>query len=149
MFQCVPPREFVNGFLSSGKIAPESFRRVFGDEALQSDYALTRLMLETTPDKITLRTPRQDAAGKLVMLVVKGIATPPADSGILSIHTDEFEGFQYEDPQLRPKRVVANLFASDQTLEFIFFLNYEGASPHLSHRTQIATNTIRVFARPV
>src|SRR4030081_3151921 len=38
---CSPPRTFVNTFLSAGKITPEDFRQVYGDDALQSDYALT------------------------------------------------------------------------------------------------------------
>jgi hypothetical protein len=129
---CGPAQTFVNTFLSEGKIAPEDFRQVFGDDALQSDYALTRLMLETTPNKITLRTGHKDAMATLAMLIVKSIATPPAESGMFLVRTSEFDGFQYENPALRPKRVLVNLFSPDQSLEFIFLLNYEGASPHIS-----------------
>jgi len=129
---CSPPRTFVNIFLSTGKLSAEDFRQVFGQDALQSDYALTRLMLETTPNRVTLRTGRKDAIATLVMLMVKGLATPPADSGIFLVHTNEFEGFQYENPALHPKRVLVDLFAPDQSLEFTFLLNYEGASPSVS-----------------
>ena len=48
------------------------------------------------------------------------------------LHTDEFDGFQYEDPTQHPKRVLVDLFAQDQSLEFTFLLNYEGASPNVS-----------------
>ncbi len=128
MAKCFPAKEFVNGFLSSTGMKTDDFRRTFGDTSLQSDLALTRLMLETTPSKITLQTREQDAAGALSMLVVKAIATPPADSGIFSIHTGEFEGFQYGDPELAPKRVVVTLFAPDGSLEFTFFLDHTDKS---------------------
>ncbi len=68
----------------------------------------------------------------MVMLVLKAMSTPPADSGIFVIHTDEFDGFQYEDPRARPYRILMTLFAADRGLEFQFFLKYQGASVNVS-----------------
>jgi len=132
LLKCQPPREFVEGVLSSIKVSPENFRRAFGDSVLQSDYALTSLMLGTTPDEINFRTPHRYQASKMAMLVLKAMATPRADSGMFSIHTEQFDGFQYQDPQRMPDWVLLDLFASDRGLEFQFFLNYHGASPHVS-----------------
>jgi hypothetical protein len=129
---CSPPRTLVNSFLSTGKIATDDFQQIFGNDALQSDFALMRLMLETTPTKITLRTGRKDASATLAMLVAKGIATPPADSGMFFVLTNQFDGFQYENPALHPKRVLVDLFSSEGSLEFAFLLNYQGASPAIS-----------------
>ena len=131
LFKCEPPREFVEGVLSSTKMRSENFRRAFGETALQSDYELTRLMLETTPDAVTVRAPRQQGP-LMAMLVLKAMATPPTDSGMFAIHTDEFDGFQYEDPRARPNKILMNLFAADRGLELQFFLHYRGASPHVS-----------------
>jgi hypothetical protein len=131
LLKCRPPREFVEGVLSSTKMRSESFRRAFGDSVVASDYGLTRLMLATTPDAIAARA--HDRQGPLMaMLVLKAMATPPADSGIFAIHNDEFDGFQYQDPHANPKSVLVDLFAEDRGLEFQFFLNYHGASPHVS-----------------
>src|SRR5215472_5397336 len=47
-----PPHEFMNGLFEQLKIDQDTFRKVYGDEALQSDYNFQRLILETTPDKI-------------------------------------------------------------------------------------------------
>jgi len=132
LLKCQPPREFVEGVLSSTKISSETFRRAFGDNALESDYALTRHMLETTPETISIRTPHLQQGPLMAMLVLKGIATPPADSGMFAIHTGEFDGFQYQDPHASPKWVLMDLFAADRGLEFQFFLHYHGASPHVS-----------------
>jgi hypothetical protein len=132
LVKCQQPREFVEGVLSSTKMSSDDFRRAFGDGALESDYALTRLMLETTPDTVGIRTPHRQQGPLMAMLVLKGIATPPADSGMFAIHTEEFDGFQYQDPQASPQWVLMDLFAADRGLEFQFFLHYHGASPHVS-----------------
>ena len=132
LLKCLPPREFVESVLSSFQVSPENFRRAFGDSVLQSDYALTNLMLGTKPDEITFRTPHRYQASKMAMLVLKATTTPRADSGMFSIHTEEFDGFQYQDPQGMPDWVLLDLFAPDRGLEFQFFLNYHGASPHVS-----------------
>lgn len=130
LLKCEPPREFVEGVLSSTKMRSESFRRAFGGSVVASDYGLTRLMLETTPDAITARA--HDRQGPLMaMLVLKAMATPPADSGIFAIHTDEFDGYQYEDPRARPNKILMSLFAADRGLEFQFFLKYQGASANV------------------
>jgi hypothetical protein len=131
LLKCEPPREFVEGVLSSTKMRSESFRRAFGDSAVASDYGLTRLMLETTPDAITAQD--HDRQGPLMaMLVLKAMGTPPADSGIFAIHNDEFDGFQYGDPLARPNEILMSLFAADRGLEFTFFLKYQGASANVS-----------------
>jgi hypothetical protein len=132
LLKCQPPREFVEGVLSSTKMNSDDFRRAFGEGVLASDYALTRLMLETTPDTISIRTPHRLQGPLMAMLILKGITTPPADSGMFAIHITEFDGFQYQDPQASPKWVLMDLFAADRGLEFQFFLHYQGASPHVS-----------------
>lgn len=132
LLKCQPPREFVEGVLSSTKMSSDNFGRAFGDGPLESDYALTSLMLETTPDTISVRTPHRQQGPLMAMLVLKGIATPPADSGMFAVHAEEFDGFQYQDPQASPKWVLMDLFSADRGLEFQFFLHYHGASPHVS-----------------
>jgi hypothetical protein len=130
LLKCEPPREFVEGVLSSIKVSPADFRRAFGQGPVESDYALTRLMLETTP--MSFRTPPRQQGPLMSLLILKAMATPPADSGIFAIHSDEFDGFQYQDPKARPDSVLMNLFAEDRSLEFQFLLKYHGASPGVS-----------------
>ena len=132
LLKCQPPREFVEGVLSSTQTPPEAFRRAFGDRAFQSDYYFTRLMLETTPDEITPRMAHGQDMSIMAMLVLKMMAMPRSDTGLFSIHTAEFDGFQYQDPQKRPDWLLVDLFAADRGLEMQFFLNYHDASPHVS-----------------
>jgi hypothetical protein len=132
VLKCLPPREFVEGVLSSFKVSPAAFGQAYGESAVRSDYALWRLILETTPDTMTLSTPSRRQGAIMAMLVLKAMATPPADSGIFAVHSDEFDGFQYQDPRAKPDRILMNLFAADRGLEFQFFLKYHGASPDVS-----------------
>jgi hypothetical protein len=68
----------------------------------------------------------------MAVLVLKAMGTPPAESGIFEIHTDEFEGYQYENPRARPNKILMSLFAADRGLEFQFFPKYQGASANVS-----------------
>ncbi len=119
-FVSAPPREFVNAILSSGK-DPDSLRQLYGKEAFDSDYAFVHLMLNTTPEEITMRTPQRDVVGRSMMLTFKAIAVPSADTEMFSIHNQDFKGFQYGNPQSKPKRVVVDLYADDGGLEFVFY----------------------------
>lgn len=130
LLKCEPPREFVEGVLSSINVSPADFKRAFGQAPVESDYALTRLIMETTP--MSFRTPQRQQGPLMSLLVLKAMATPPADSGMFAVHTGEFDGFQYQDPQARPDRVTISLFADDRGVWFQFFLKYHGAAPKVS-----------------
>jgi hypothetical protein len=116
-----PPHEFMNGLLEQGKINRETFRKVYGDEALQSDYNFQRLILETTPDKITLFSPSKTAVSQAVLLMVKAISVPgDPNSGIFAVQGKEFKGFQYGRPQNPPKQLRVELFPENGHLDLLF-----------------------------
>ncbi len=123
------PREFVNTVLSSGKIDQDTFRQIYGDEALQSDYALHRIMLETTPDEITPFVSKRDAISRAVLLVMKGISSPRgSESGVFSVKAGEFTGFQYGRPLNPPGGLSVELFAASGSLDFIFGQRVNGST---------------------
>ncbi len=116
-----PPHEFMNGLLEQGKIDRDTFRKVYGDEALQSDYSFMRLILETTPDKITLFSTRKTAVSQGVLLTVKAICVPgDPNSGIFEVRTKVFKGFQYGRPQSPPKHLSVELFPENGHLDLLF-----------------------------
>ena len=132
VMKCEPPREFVDGVLDSIHVNREIFRRVFGNRAVESDYALTRLMLETTPDSVSFFRAHRYQTPVMSLLVLKAMGTPAADTGIFSIHTPEFDGFQYQDPAAGARMIVLNLFSEDRGLELQFHPKYKGALAHVS-----------------
>jgi hypothetical protein len=123
------PHEFMNYLLEQGKIDKDTFREIYGDEALQSDYNFKRLILETTPDKITLLTDRRTAASQGVLLLVKAICVAgDPNSGIFAIQGKEFKGFQYGLPMNPPKQLSVELFPADGHLDLIFGQKKNGST---------------------
>ena len=122
-----PPHEFMNYLLEQGKIDRETFGKLYGDEALWSDYNFQRLILETTPDKVALFSRRRTAVSQGLLLFVKAISVPgDPNSGIFAIQGKEFKGFQYGVPQNPPKRLVVQLFPDNGHLDFVFGQKKDG-----------------------
>jgi hypothetical protein len=116
-----PPHEFMNALLDEGKIDRETFREIYGDQALESDYNFKRLILDTTPDKITLFSTSRMAASQGVLLIVKAICIPgDPNSGIFAVQGKEFKGFQYGRPQSPPKQLSVELFPENGHLDILF-----------------------------
>jgi hypothetical protein len=53
-----PPNELISKLQGDGKIDPKSLGQLLGDEAVQSDYAFKRTILDITPAKFSLLTRR-------------------------------------------------------------------------------------------
>ena len=115
------PRAFLNQVLSNDKIDQNILRRIVGDEALQSDFALYRTILQMTPDKMTPFEHQTDAANQALLLLVKGFCMPTgADSGVFSVTAGEFSGFQFGRPQNQSGQVSVRVFSATSSLNFIF-----------------------------
>lgn len=131
-FSTFPPKEFVNGLIKMGKLDPQDFRQLYGDEAFESDFAFHQKMLQLTPSKITPFVSRREAAARQMLLIIKAISMPKATSGIFSIRAPGFEGFQFENPQARPSRITDELYSNDGSIDLIFFQKADGSAPTLS-----------------
>jgi hypothetical protein len=117
VFKSLPRREFVNAVLK--ETDERAFRQAYGG-VLQSDYALWSAVAHATPDKVTLFTPSKDIMATSMLLLLKATAAPE-QSAIYSIQNTDFKGFQWGDPNGRPRQIVADLFADDAGLEIMFF----------------------------
>jgi len=123
------PKEFVNVILKSGLDA-DSFRAIYGEEPLKSDYAMHRLMLESSPQRITPFSGQKFAIGESMMIIMKAISMPSgADSGLYSVRSNEFKGFQYGDPGKRPKRITIELFADNGSINLVISQKTDGTAP--------------------
>lgn len=147
LFSRMAPKEFVQTFLSSTKVDPENVRKLWGEEALESDYALHRLILEATPEQVTLFTHREDAVRDAMLILFKGIMMPRGgESGIFRVRTEKFQGFQFGDPHSRPKSLDVEIFAEDGGLGFIFAQKDKGTTPAI---TQAEINRVIQTARKI
>lgn len=124
-----PPNELISTLQSDGKIDQKSLGQIFGDEAVQSDYALKRAILGTTPAKFSLLTPKRLAIQQWMFFTMKATTLPPhAESGVFSLSTNEFKGFQYGRPQSPPKHLSVELFKSDGHVDIIFGQKLDGST---------------------
>jgi hypothetical protein len=101
-FSTFPPKNFVNLIMKESNLDTQGFRQLYGDEAFESDYNFHKKMLQTTPSEITPFVSRREAAGGMILLLLKATSMPKADSGIFSIRTAGFDGFQFEAPPGAP-----------------------------------------------
>lgn len=147
LFSSAAPKEFVQTFLSSTQVDPDKVRKFWGEAALESDYSLHRLILEATPGEVSLFTRREDAVRSAMLILFKGIMMPRGgESGIFRVRTGKFQGFQYGDPQMRPKSLNVEIFADDGGLYFVFAQRSEEPAPSI---TQAEINRIIQSARKI
>ncbi len=138
------PHDFVNGVLSSGKIDRDTFRQIYGDKALQSDYLFHRIMLETTPDQITPFIPKGQAISRSMLLLMKGISAPRgADSGIFLVRTGDFSGFQFGRPQGSSSGLSVELYSDSCSLDFNFGQKVNGSTTISQPDVNLVLQTIR------
>jgi len=130
-FSSFPRGEFVNGLLREG-FDRESFRRTYGDDALQSDYHFMRTMLQITPASIRPFGSRQDAGVGMATIMIKAISVPKAETGIFTVRTPEGQGFQYENPHGRPFKIVDDVYGDDGGFEFIFLQKAGGPTADIT-----------------
>jgi len=124
-----PPNGLISDLLGDGKIDRKSLGQLLGDEAVQSDYLFKRAILEITPDKFSLLISKRQAIQQMVLFTIKASTLPPgAQSGVFSLSTKEFKGFQYGRPQSPPKRLSVELFKSDGHADILFGQKLNGST---------------------
>jgi hypothetical protein len=131
-FSTFPPKSFVNEVMETSKLGPQGFRQVYGDAAFESDYGFKKIMLQMTPSKITPFVSRRQAVTGQMLLLIKGISIPRAESGIFSIQTPEFQGFQFESPQSRPFKITDYLYSNEGGVDVMFYQKAGGSAPSIS-----------------
>jgi len=125
-FSTFPPKNFVNEVSKTGNLNPQDLKQLYGEDALESDYAFHKKMLQLTPSYITPFISQKQAISGQILLMIKAIAMPKASSGIFSIQTQDFKGFQFENPQARPSTITVELFSNEAGIA-VMFMQKDGA----------------------
>jgi hypothetical protein len=131
-FSTFPPKEFVNEIMKVGKLDPQRFKQIYGDDAFESDYGFKSRMLQITPRQITPFVSRGQAVAGEMLLLIKAISMPRANSGIFSIRTSDFQGFQFESPESRPFKITDELYSNDGGIDLMFLQKAAGSAPSIS-----------------
>jgi len=130
-FAKFPPDEFLDGIASTMKSTPDKLRAAFGDQ-IRSDYAFKKLILYTTPGRITFLTPWRQCISTLMLVMFKVVMVPAPDIDLFSVQTDEYKGFQFGDPKKRPRRMGVELYSDEGMLELYFSQKENGQAPGIS-----------------
>jgi hypothetical protein len=129
-FSIFPPKDFVNEVTKTANLDPQVLKRIYGEDSLESDYAFQKKMLALTPSDITPFISKNQAISRQMLLLIKAVSMPKASSGIFSIQTRDFKGFQFENPEAHPSRVTIALFSNDGGIEVMFM--QKGGAPAIS-----------------
>jgi hypothetical protein len=115
------PHDFVDTILKTSNIDLGTFQKMYGGEALTSDYNFKRMMLEATPDTITPFVSKTKAVDQEMLLVMKGLSAPRgAESGMFFVSAGQFKGFQFGRPSKALNGFSVELYSATDSLDFIF-----------------------------
>jgi hypothetical protein len=110
----------------------KALKASIGDDAFESDYGFMSRMLQVTPREITPFVSQRQAVAGEMLLLIKAISMPKADSGIFSIRTPGFQGFQFENPESRPFKITDELYSADGGIDIMFLQKVDGSVPAIS-----------------
>jgi hypothetical protein len=95
--------------------------QVWGEKTLESNFTMTKAMLETTPAQMSVFAPRAKVIGPGILLMLKIIYAAGGETGIFAFDTPTVRGFQMGDPAKRPKSISVKAFdMGDHQLEITF-----------------------------
>jgi hypothetical protein len=100
---------------------------VFGPQATQTNYALASTILNLTPKRVSFWMSSREATGTAILLQLKPIYTVNAETGLFSVRTLHYRGYQFGDPQ-RVRQVDLSVF-DDQYHEFRFAVGSDPGKP--------------------
>jgi hypothetical protein len=118
---------------------------VFGPQAAQTNYALASTILNLTPKRVSFWMSSREATGTAILMNLKPIYTVNAETGLFSVRTSRYRGYQHGDPR-RARQVDLAVF-DDQDHEFRFFVGSDPGKPITV--TQPDINRILDTLRPV
>jgi hypothetical protein len=149
MVASVAPREFVS-YIAKETGGEERLKGAYGDRVVSSDYNFNRALLAITPQLIDPFGTRQSAVRGFMLLSIKALALPPtASTGIYSLHTAGFHGFQFGNPGARPNRIQINLYDEYGAAEFTWTCTAECSVPITqADLNRISQSLVRVMPDP-
>jgi hypothetical protein len=123
-----PVGDFVNMMVDDARIDRNDLAQLIGNNAIQSDYAFERAVLQFTPNDVSIFTSKKKAIqhGTLVMMKLFFLPTG-SETGVYSIRTKEFMGFQYGRPLNPFGHLSVELYGTDAHVQIIFSQKTNGA----------------------
>jgi hypothetical protein len=123
-----PQNGLVSLVVNEGEIDRNKLAQMFGVEAAKSDYDFERAALGVIPDDISIFISRKQAVQRGTLVMMKSMFLPTgSETGVYSIRTREFKGFQYGRPRNSMNGLSVELFGTDAHLQIVFGQKLNGA----------------------
>lgn len=98
----------------------EKVEKVFGSDAMRSNFALLNTVLNLTPKDISLWMPRIQLTRNCVLLMLKGGELAGTETGLFRFQNERIRGFQKCDPARSPSVVLDAFDYADR--EYLIFV---------------------------
>jgi len=120
--------------------------QIWGEKTFESNFTLTKAMLETSPAQMAVFAPRAKTLGLGILLLLKPSTAMGGETGIFTFDTPTIRGFQMGDPGKRPKYISVRAFdMGDHQLELTFGIQKSA----IGQITQAEVNRVLQTVRPV
>jgi hypothetical protein len=143
VFSAHHPKERVNALPAELGVSRQELESVLGRETMTSDYGLTTALYEFTPDNMNYWTVSQGACHhEELLLTAKSIAlAKSAETGIFSLRSQGYKGFQEGNPRVRQDGIVVELYSDNGGVVMSFFQsdyhNFSGVTqPEINRMVQ-------------
>lgn len=124
-----------------------TLRRLFGADAVRSNYSFQKTLLESTPATLKPWMNQREAIRESFLLLLKVTSAVGGDTGLFNVEASDWKGFQFDDPGKQPKKVTLELYDSqDRHAEIIFYSSQKSPGGGI---TQAEINRVVKTLRPV
>ena len=84
--------------------------QMWDEKTVESNFALTKAMLEVSPAQMAVFAPRTKVLGLGILLMLKIVPATGGETGIFAFDTSTIRGFQMGDPAKKPKSISVRAF---------------------------------------
>jgi hypothetical protein len=122
--------------------------QVWGEKTFESNFTLTRAMLETSPAQMSVLAPRAKVLGLGILLMLKPSTAMGGETGIFAFETSTIRGFQMGDPDKRPKVISVRAFdMGDHQLALAFGMQKGSTGQITQAEVNRVLQTVRLVSK--
>ncbi|MGD8445763.1 MAG: hypothetical protein PVH37_05150 [Desulfobacterales bacterium] len=111
---------FRQKLLDEGPLEVQKAKLIYGEENLKSEYAVSSLILHTTPDQFSISKPAPENEKIIPLLMLKGLYSVYGNA-IYKFNLDNVLGFQFGNPQTT-KNIYVHLFNDEDQIFRLHFI---------------------------
>ncbi len=122
VFKAIPAHIWLNDSDRGTQGVVITVAALFGQEAIRSDYSFEKAVYEFTPSKMHYwaLSPRVHYSEQGVLVAKSIMPVKAAETGIFNVQNNTYKGFQQGNPQVRPDKILIDLYSDDGGVEMIF-----------------------------